>query len=731
MKKISFTLWVLAFVCGVHAQEILHLYSGSNVVFEKSINDVDSIKFQAANSVFNFGTDYMMFPISEVDSITFSNDSLLSGTDIYITWNGTTATVINPLSGNGVDIVVDGALVDVTASSGVENLVYHLSGSTTNGRLYITPSEPFTLSLEGVSITNTSGAAINVLVNQDVNVILANASQNYLTDGNSSSYKGALQSNGTMIFNGSGTLTATGVKKNAIYSDKEVRINSGTIVIPAAEGDGFHTESFYMSGGTLNVTTTGDGIDAGAGIIQINDGMITVNTPGTDSKSIKCDSNMVINGGTFVITNSGDQTKGLKSKKDITINGGTFTITSSGTTVVENADTDPDPSHCTSIACDGTITINDGIFNLTLPATNSGGRGIKGDDVVTINGGTLNITTEGPSTVYTLLDGTNDSYSSHCIKSDVSINMQGGNITLVSTGTGGKGITSDGTIIFGALNANDSLLNLNVTTSGAHLLVTAASSWNADDADYANPKAIKAQGNLYVNSGLITVNCTQSTEGGECLESKDTLHIYGGQLALYSAYDDAINAANHIRIAGGTTYAGSGNNDAIDCNGTISISGGLTIAASQTSPEEAFDCDNNTFSITGGTIVGTQVSGSMSSSPTASACTQHSLSYTGSSNNSVQIIRSSDNAEILTFHIPTIGNTGGGGGPGGQGGQGGSNAVMIFSSPDLTAGSYTLKYGGTISGGTDFHNYYTGATYTGGSTKTFTVGSSYSITTVQ
>ncbi|MBO4381914.1 MAG: hypothetical protein J5799_03125, partial [Bacteroidales bacterium] len=143
-------------------------------------------------------------------------------------------------------------------------------------------------------------------------------------------------------------------------------------------------------------------------------------------------------------------------------------------------------------------------------------------------------------------------------------------------------------------------------------------------------------------------------------------------------------------------------------------------------PEEAFDCDNNTFAITGGTIVGTGVSGNMFSNPTASACTQHSLKYTGASNKDIQIVRNSDNAVILTFHIPTM--SGGGGWPGGGGS---SNAVLTFSSPELTQGSYTLKYGGTISGGTEFHNYYTGATYSGGSTKSFTVGSSYSITTVQ
>ena len=151
------------------------------------------------------------------------------------------------------------------------------------------------------------------------------------------------------------------------------------------------------------------------------------------------------------------------------------------------------------------------------------------------------------------------------------------------------------------------------------------------------------------------------------------------------------------------------------------ITGGFTIAAASHTPEEAFDCDNYTFGITGGTIVGTAPSG-MYSNPTASACTQHSLKYTHAGNNAVQLIRNSDNEVILTFKVPSIS---GGGGPGG----GGSSATMTFSSPEFVQGTYTLKYGGTITGGTNWHNYYTGATYSGGNSKTVTVGSSFSVVT--
>lgn len=83
---------------------------------------------------------------------------------------------------------------------------------------------------------------------------------------------------------------------------------------------------------------------------------------------------------------------------------------------------------------------------------------------------------------------------------------------------------------------------------------------------------------------------------------------------------------------------------------------------------------------------------------------------------------------ILTLRIPVISNQGGGmnpgGGPGGNhggGSEGNTGLTLLFSSPELTAGTYTFRYGGTITGGNNFNGYYTGADYTGGNTKSITI----------
>ena len=737
MKKIILLLSICMTTMSVlNAQEYyLHTHRSGNVIFEKKISQIDSVNFLNNSVLFNYNSDYLSFPFGQVDSVTFSQEPLMTANDIYIQYNGNTVAVTNPLANAGVSITTEAAGVTIVTTAGISDITYHVSGATNDGFLNISSDKRFTLSLEGASITSTTGAAINSLIDKKMTMILANNSDNYLKDCANGAQKAAFYSKGQVFFNGSGTLTVEGMTKHAISSGDYIEIYGGNIIVTSAVSDGLHGDYIRMTGGSVTVTgTAGDGLDGETGFIEINGGSINVTVASADTKAIKCDSILTINGGTIMVTASGAQTKGLKSDQDININGGEITITASGTTVLETVDNVTDPSYCSAITAGGNVNITDGVLTITLPTSNNGGKGISADRDVLISGGTVNITTAGSGAAYTVSGSTKDSYSSCCIKTDANMYITGGSITCSSSGAGGKGLRADSLLVIGEVDAKDSLLTLSVSTSGERFTVTSGGGggWPGGGGpggggDYCNPKAIRSDGNLTVNSGNITVTCTQSGEGGEGLESKSILSINGGQLTISSSGDDAINAANRLNINGGITYATSTNNDAIDCNGPMYINGGFTIAAASKSPEESFDCDNNTFGITGGVILGTAPSG-MYSAPTASACTQHVLKYTHTSNNAIQLIRNSDEVVILTFKIPAL--SGGGGGWPGGGGGGSSSAIFTFSSPEFTEGTYTLKYGGTISGGDNFHNYYTGATYSGGSTKTFTVGSSFSAVAV-
>ena len=284
------------------------------------------------------------------------------------------------------------------------------------------------------------------------------------------------------------------------------------------------------------------------------------------------------------------------------------------------------------------------------------------------------------------------------------------------------------------------------------------------EGNYANPKAIKAKGNVEINSGTLCVTTKQN--GGEGIESKKALTINGGNIEVM-AYDDCMNAVDRITVNGGTIYCFSEGNDGIDCNGPLEFNGGLVISSGTRMPEEGFDCDRNTFSINGGTLIGT---GGATSSPTDASCTQNSIIISGKGKKDTILQVKTKSGDTLVYKLPRDyaaggfggpqgGNFGGpppgsgdntnrpqrpdrGGdhafGPPGGGGPGGMNTTsgpmtLLFSAPEIESGSScTLISGATVSGGTEFHGFYSGATVTGGTVvKTFVTEKSSTVTVVE
>lgn len=725
MKRIIL-LGLLGLVfCTSYGQQILHLYRGENVVFEKNTSEIDSVTFRAANSIFNYDNDFMIYACDDIDSITFSNDTMIGSRIVYITYQDDMASIVNPLENQGVSVTSDGADVTVNAEAGLMDVVYFLSGSTQNGSLTISSDKRCVLTMNGVTIVNPEGPAINVLSGKKVSVNLLRGTENILSDAAENSKKAAFLSKGQLVFDGWGVLKVSGLKKHAIQSDEYVRIDGGDIQVLSAVSDGIHCAYFVINDGSLTVDNVGgDAVDGDEGFISINGGNTNISLPIDDTHGLSCDSTVTVNGGSLTINVVGNQSKGISSGNSTIINNGFINITASGNVVLEESGSGYDPSYCTAIKSDSQIVVMGGNLVINCTSTNQGGKGLSADGDILIYDGYVSITTNGAGATYTNEEGVTDSYTCACIKGDANMQILGGTIECRSTGSGGKGINVDGTLTIGRENAENDVLTLTVVTTGARFLVSSGTGggggWNPggpdDNSDYANPKAIKSMGDLTVNSGNINITCSQ--DGGEGIESKSILTINGGNIEI-STYDDCINAGTHLYINDGHIYCTSSGNDAIDSNGPITVTGGLTIANGSREPEEGMDCDNYSFTITGGVIVATGGNAS-----TSFQGNQKVVKYSGAGNRAVQIVNANNDA-ILTYQIPSISGGGPGGGPGGPGGGpgGGSNVVMIFSDPQLAVGSYTLKYGGTITGGTDFHGYYTGATYTGGSTKTFSISS--------
>ena len=737
MRKTLFIIALLLACIGLSAQNYhMQVFNNAFTLYNKDVNTVEDFRFNGEHMFINDEDGGRTLNVRDIDSIIFRLETPHTGDTVYITYNGNSVSVDNPFADDGVNVNVNGAFVNV--ESWRQDVPYVVSGSSDNGQLIYFSMTPFHITLDNLSLSNTSSAAIAMGVYVPVTMKLKGFSS--LADGANGSQVGTMDMPCDLTINGPGTLQITGNAKHGMNIEGPITVNSGTIRILDSDSDGIHGSSnLTWNGGTLEIVSAGsDGLDISgnitiqggdltinttaesqrgikvSGIFTMNDGSFTLNTSGEDSKGIKADSLVYINGGTLTIANSGDMSKGIKADGDINISGGTIDITSSGSTVLQLVNNQNEPAYCTAIKCDTDINITGGDFTITLPTTNHGGKSISADGNLSISGGDFTITTQGDGATYTISGNNKDAYTSSCLKSEGNMELLGGNFNLTSTGRGGKGINVGGTLVIGQEGANNDDLTLNVTTSGERITITQGGGGPWGGGDYANPKGVKAQGNLTINSGNVTVHCTQTqNEGGECIESKAMLTINGGNIEAYSVKDDAVNAAQNLTINGGIYYAHSDNNDGTDSNGTMFLNGGLNISNGARSPEEGFDCDNNQFKITGSTSIGT---GGGTSNPSTNVCTQPSLKINTQPGYAIQILKS-DGTIICTYQCPTF--TGGGGG------GWGNSMVMLFTDPQLQTGnSYTVKYNGTISGGTNWNGYYTGnVTYSGGQSVNVNVNS--------
>jgi hypothetical protein len=602
---------------------------------------------------------------------------------INIVFSGNDATISNLPADGSITATKSGADVTIATSS-LDFTEYEIYGSTPNGSLKIQNNAVATntlhLTLNNATIASASKfPPIQITKNEGVTIVELKGN-NVLSDNASNEENATLISkSGSLEFEGYGALNVSSAAKHAIASSKKsITVRSGDITVPAAASDGFHAEvGFAVSGGSLNITAMGDGIDAGSGTAVINGGNISIVSTADDTKGIKSDDNMTVNGGVISMKVSGKASKGLSSKKDIAINNGTITIETSGATILETSGSGFDPSYCTAIKADGNISVNNGMITINSLQAANGGKGFSADGDINIYGGTINVTTAGNGTTYTNESGVNDSYSSTCIKADRNMSLMGGVITCSSSGSAGKAISADGTLTIGTTGANDNALVITASTSGQRFLVSGSTGGGGfggggqDNADYANPKIIKSEGNLTVNSG--TLRLTGTTDGGEGLESKSTLTINGGYIEART-YDDCLNAATHIQINGGTIYAKATGNDAIDSNGDITIAGGTIIVQGS---EDGIDSDNTAIQIMGGTVIG--VSGQAMGSRFSGTQKYISVSATANTGIGVKI----GNEWALLFQVPaSLGSTGGGMGGG-------------------TTTAFGYNVGGTYSGGTN------------------------------
>ena len=272
--------------------------------------------------------------------------------------------------------------------------------------------------------------------------------------------------------------------------------------------------------------------------------------------------------------------------------------------------------------------------------------GIHTDEFVLVKGGVLDITTTGGGYWD---DEDQKTKAPSCINAVGSVTILGGTLNLLSTGDGGKGVSSDSCFVMSGGS-------MAVRTQGRRYI---SDRYDGDlhdidaipDSLKNSPKAVKADLGIGINGGRVCLYTDH--DGGEGLESKDTLVISDGDIHI-EAFDDCINAAGNVRIHGGDLVLSSLDNDGIDTNQSMFITGGNIVTLGNYLHELGIDVNDKSpykkLYLTGGTIVcigGT----SQISHPAATDGAQPALYYKGKVNAGTSLLlrQTSDGADVLRY----------------------------------------------------------------------------------
>ena len=371
-------------------------------------------------------------------------------------------------------VSVDGNKVTVNNTGG-EVLIYELTGTTSNGFFKVYGAKKQAIVLNGVSITNPDGAALNNQNKKRTFIVVKG--NNTLSDGASASYaaegeedlKAVLFSEAQLIFSGSGLLTVNALNaqgKSGIASDDYMRLMDNPtikVIAGSSAGHGFKGKDY----------------------VQLSNGALVVSTAAALKKGISSDDYVLVEGGTHMVTVTGgvaydeedaeySGTAGVKADNYFAMTGGSLTIKNTG---------------------DGGKGINAGSYD--FDAENH----TLADSY--ISGGTLTVTTTGQES--------ND-VSAKGIKIGW-VTKEGSGDRAKVTGNAGKLIISGGNIIVNSSGGEGLEVKGDLTFDGGETYISST----GDD-------AINCQGDLTVNSGYVYAFSSQK----DAMDSNGNTLLNGG-----------------------------------------------------------------------------------------------------------------------------------------------------------------------------------------------------------
>lgn len=484
-----------------------------------------------------------------------------------VTWDSSSEVTIdlsNPTATDGVT-VSDGVITITNAGN------YKLTG-TYEGQIKVeaADSDMVRLILNNATITNSTGAAINVVEADEVVIYTASGTTNTVSDGSSysdtasGSPDAAIYSKSDLTLAGEGTLKVEGKYEEGIHTSDGLVIASGTLEVNAANTGIKGKDYVDILDGTITVTATKDGIkatndtDGNRGWVRLSGGTVNISA-GDDG--FKAERVLEISGGTLNITQANE---GIEAQY-INILDGTVNVTSSDDGInasysTTSTSTESTTATSTNQSAQGGQTAQG---NQSAPQAPSGTAGQAPAGGGQAPSGTMGQPPAG--------GGAGGGHGTFEVV-DATINITGGTVTV---NTNGDGIDSNGTATLsgGTLIVNGPFTggNASLDTNGDLLLngttVAAGNSGDMFEAPSTNS-----------TSGYVKISNVSNLSAGTTVQVTDSS---GNVVANYKVTNSstALILVSSSKITKGQSYTVYTTTDSVDASSTTLASNATSLGS--------------------------------------------------------------------------------------------------------------------------------------------------------